>query len=88
MRMTPEPLKVEPRSGGNAAGQRENGEAQALEAKGDAKATYVMLLNFTDQGVLHVKDTANRASHYKELAAKLGCTVKENCGSPPWLLSV
>ncbi len=41
-------------------------------------ATYVMLVNFTDQGVLHVKDTANRASHYKELAAKLGCTVKEN----------
>ncbi len=41
-------------------------------------ATYVTLINFTDQGVIHVKDTANRASHYKELAAKLGCTVKEN----------
>ena len=41
-------------------------------------ATYVTLINLTDQGVLHVKDTANRASHYKELAAKLGCTVKEN----------
>ena len=41
-------------------------------------ATYVTLINFTDQGVLHVKDTANRASHYKELATKLGCTVKEN----------
>ena len=41
-------------------------------------ATYVTLINFTDQGVKNVKDTANRASHYKELAAKLGCTVKEN----------
>src|SRR5271168_3168272 len=41
-------------------------------------ATYVTLINFTNKGVLHVKDTANRASHYKELAAKLGCTVKEN----------
>jgi uncharacterized protein with GYD domain len=41
-------------------------------------ATYVTLINFTDQGVLHVEDTANRASHYKELAAKLGCMVKEN----------
>ena len=41
-------------------------------------ATYVTLLNFTDKGVLHVKDTANRASHYKELAAKFGCAGKEN----------
>lgn len=41
-------------------------------------ATYVTLINFTDKGVLNVKDTANRASHYKELATKLGCTVKEN----------
>jgi uncharacterized protein with GYD domain len=49
-----------------------------LEAKGNAMATYVMLINFTDQGVLHIKDTANRTSHYRELAAKLGCTVKEN----------
>jgi uncharacterized protein with GYD domain len=41
-------------------------------------ATYVTLINFTAKGVPHVKDTANRASRYKELAAKLGCTVKEN----------
>jgi uncharacterized protein with GYD domain len=36
-------------------------------------ATYVTLINFTDQGVRHVKDTLNRASAYKELATKLGC---------------
>ena len=40
-------------------------------------AIYVTLINFTEQGVKNVKDTANRASHYKELAAKLGCTMKD-----------
>ena len=40
-------------------------------------ATYITLINFTEQGVRDVKDTANRASHYKELAAKTGCTIKE-----------
>ena len=40
-------------------------------------ATYVTLINFTDQGIKNIKDTANRASHYKELAARLGCTLKE-----------
>ena len=28
-------------------------------------ATYVTLINFTDQGIRNVKDTANRASTYK-----------------------
>ena len=40
-------------------------------------ATYVTLINFTEQGVKSVKDTANRASHYKELATKLGCKIKD-----------
>jgi len=40
-------------------------------------ATYVTLINFTDQGIRNVKDTANQASAYKELATKVGCTVKE-----------
>jgi uncharacterized protein with GYD domain len=39
-------------------------------------ATYV-LINFAEQGVKNVMDTANRASRYNEIAAKLGCTVKE-----------
>ena len=30
------------------------------------------------QQISKVKDTTNRASHYRELATKLGCTVKEN----------
>ena len=40
-------------------------------------ATYVTLINFTDQGIRNVKDTANRASTYKKLATQLGCTLKE-----------
>jgi uncharacterized protein with GYD domain len=40
-------------------------------------ATYVTLINFTDQGIRNVKDTANRASAYKKLATQLGCTIKE-----------
>ncbi|MGB7914439.1 MAG: GYD domain-containing protein, partial [Rhodomicrobium sp.] len=40
-------------------------------------ATYVTLINFTDQGIRNVKDTANRASAYKKLATQLGCTLKE-----------
>jgi uncharacterized protein with GYD domain len=75
MRMTPERGEVaEARSGGNAAGSGGN----RSEAKGNAMATYITLINFTDQGISKIKDTANRASHYKELATKLGCTVKEN----------
>ena len=41
-------------------------------------ATYVTLINFTDQGIRNIKDTANRAGHYKELAEKLGCKIREN----------
>ncbi|MGA8292688.1 MAG: GYD domain-containing protein [Rhodoplanes sp.] len=40
-------------------------------------ATYVMLLNFTDQGIKTVKDTAKRAETFKHMANKLGATVKE-----------
>ncbi len=39
--------------------------------------TYVTLINFTDQGIRNVKDTANRGSAYKKLATQLGCTIKE-----------
>ena len=40
-------------------------------------ATYITLINFTEKGVQNVKDTGNRAGQYKDLAAKLGCTIKE-----------
>ena len=80
MRVTPEPGKIaDLRSGGNAAGAvGERRGASASKRKGNAMATYVTLINFTDQGIRNIKDTGNRASQYKELATKLGCTVKEN----------
>lgn len=40
-------------------------------------ATYVVLVNFTDQGIRNVKDTRKRAEAFKEIAKKLGVTVKD-----------
>ena len=40
-------------------------------------ATYIMLGNFTDQGVRNVKDSPKRADALRAMAAKLGITVKE-----------
>jgi uncharacterized protein with GYD domain len=40
-------------------------------------ATYIVLANFTDQGVRNVKDTTKRADVFKELAKSLGATVKD-----------
>lgn len=40
-------------------------------------ATYITLVNFTDQGVRTVKDTLKRTEHFKEAAKKLGVTVKD-----------
>lgn len=40
-------------------------------------ATYVVLGNFTDQGVRNVKDTTKRADALRQAAKKFGATVKE-----------
>jgi uncharacterized protein with GYD domain len=40
-------------------------------------ATYITLLNFTDQGIRSIRDTVKRAQAFKELAAKNGVTVRE-----------
>ncbi len=40
-------------------------------------AMYVVLANFTDQGVRNVKDTVKRADSFRELAKASGATVKE-----------
>jgi uncharacterized protein with GYD domain len=40
-------------------------------------ATYILLANFTDQGIRNVKDTVRRAEVFKELAQKSGTTVKD-----------
>lgn len=40
-------------------------------------ATYVVLANFTEQGVRHAKDSPKRADAFKETAKKHGAAVKE-----------
>jgi uncharacterized protein with GYD domain len=40
-------------------------------------ATYIVLTNFTDQGIRNVKDTTKRADAVKEMAKKFGVTAKE-----------
>jgi len=39
--------------------------------------TYVVLMNFTDQGIRNAKDTLKRADAFKEMAKKFGVTVRE-----------
>jgi uncharacterized protein with GYD domain len=39
-------------------------------------ATFLVLTRFTDQGSRNVKDTVARADAYKQMANKLGITVK------------
>ena len=39
--------------------------------------TYIMLGQFTDQGIRNVKETTKRAEALKEMARKVGVTVKE-----------
>jgi uncharacterized protein with GYD domain len=40
-------------------------------------ATFISLVNFTDQGIRGVKDSPKRAEAFKATAKKLGVTVKE-----------
>lgn len=40
-------------------------------------ATYVILANFTEQGIRNVKDSPKRADAFKDMARKCGATVKE-----------
>ena len=40
-------------------------------------ATFVVLSNFTDQGIKNIRQTTERADVFKDMAAKCGVTVKE-----------
>ena len=40
-------------------------------------ATYIILANFTEQGIRNVKDSPRRADAFKDMAQKAGVTVKE-----------
>jgi uncharacterized protein with GYD domain len=39
--------------------------------------TYIVLANFTDQGIRNIKETTKRAQSFREMAKKLGITLKE-----------
>jgi uncharacterized protein with GYD domain len=40
-------------------------------------ALYIVLANFTAQGIRNIKDSAKRAEAFKEMAKKCGVTVKD-----------
>src|SRR5206468_7332627 len=40
-------------------------------------ATYILLCNFTEQGIRNVKDTTRRADAVKQQAAQFGATMKD-----------
>jgi uncharacterized protein with GYD domain len=40
-------------------------------------ATYIVLANFTEQGIRNVKDTTKRADAFKEMAKSSGVNVKD-----------
>lgn len=40
-------------------------------------ATYIVLNNFTDQGIRNIKETTNRADAVREMAKRFGITVKD-----------
>ena len=39
--------------------------------------TYIVLVNFTDQGIRRVKESPKRAEAFKDMAKTFGATVKE-----------
>jgi len=41
-------------------------------------ATFVTLLKFTEQGIKNVSQTTKRAEAFREMAKKMGVTVKDN----------
>lgn len=40
-------------------------------------ATFISLINFTDQGIRNIKESPNRAGAFTAMAEKLGVTVKD-----------
>ena len=39
--------------------------------------TYIVLTHFTEQGIRNIKETTKRAQSFREMAKKLGITVKD-----------
>ena len=67
-------LAIDPRGGVLAwrVGTRLGGSRRRF-----TMTTYMVLANFTDQGIRNIKDTTKRADVFKELARSFGATVKD-----------
>jgi len=52
-------------------------EYRRLSAGRITMVTYVVLANFTDQGIRNAKDSPKRAEAFKEMAKTFGVTVKD-----------
>jgi uncharacterized protein with GYD domain len=50
---------------------------RGLIPKEGPMATYIILANFTDQGIRNVKDTVKRSEAFKEMAGKKDVSVKD-----------
>jgi uncharacterized protein with GYD domain len=60
-----------------AGGQLEFGSSQEIRGKGAIMPTYVLLINFTDQGIRNVKDSPQRRDAAAALAEQMGAKFKE-----------
>ena len=49
----------------------------AEKEKGMAMAMFIILANFTDQGIRGVKETTKRAKGFREAAAAMGIKIKD-----------
>jgi uncharacterized protein with GYD domain len=52
------------------------GESPGITHRRLIMATYISLLNFTDQGIRNIKDSPDRYGAFRAMAEKLGVTVK------------
>lgn len=50
---------------------------EVIEEGGYPMARYIILLNFTDQGIRNVKETVERAKAFKAVADTLGAHIKD-----------
>jgi uncharacterized protein with GYD domain len=56
---------------------RDQASARSTTAREVHMATFVLLANFSDQGIRNVKDSTKRADAFKEQAQRLGGSVKD-----------
>jgi uncharacterized protein with GYD domain len=66
--------QIIPQFGTNATNAIELGRPQIRR---ETMATYILLMNFTDQGIRKIKDSPKRADAFKDMAKKCGATVKD-----------